>query len=103
MSNMNKIRRRFVGALATSAVAIPLSGLLALRQAQAADMPKLSPDDPAAKSLMYSLKSADANKRCSGCQFYTGDADAEWGACMIFPQKLVSAGGVCNSWFKRAG
>jgi len=34
--------------------------------------------------------------------FATGVADAEWGACMIFPKKLVSAGGVCNSWFKRA-
>jgi hypothetical protein len=100
---MNKIRRRFVGAFATGAVAIPLSGLLALRQAQAAGTPKLSPDDPAAKSLMYSHKSADANKLCSGCQFYTGAADAEWGACMIFPKKLVSAVGVCNSWFKRAG
>ena len=82
---------------------IPLSGLISLRQAQAADMPKLSPDDPTAKSLMYTHQSADANKLCSGCQFYTGVTDAEWGACVIFQKKLVSAGGVCNSWFKRAG
>ena len=66
-------------------------------------MPKLSPDDPTAKSLMYTHQSADANKLCSGCQFYTGATDAEWGACVIFQKKLVSAGGVCNSWFKRAG
>ena len=100
---MNKTRRRFVSVFATGAVVIPLSGLLALREAQAADLPQPNPEDPAAKSLMYTHQSADANKRCSGCQFYTGAADAEWGACMIFPQKLVSAGGVCNSWFKRAG
>jgi hypothetical protein len=100
---MNKRRRRFVNAFVTGVVVIPLSGLISLRQAQAADMPKLSPDDPTAKSLMYTHQSTDANKLCSGCQFYTGAADAEWGACVIFPEKLVSAGGVCNSWFKRAG
>ena len=99
---MNKTRRRFVSVFAAGAVVIPLSGLLALSQAQAADMPQLSPDDPAAKSLMYTHQSADANKLCSGCQFYTGAADAGWGACAIFPDKLVNAGGVCNSWFMRA-
>jgi hypothetical protein len=100
---MNKRRRRFVNALASGAMVIPLSSLIASRRVQAADMAKLSPDDPAAKSLMYTHQSADANKLCSGCQFYTGTADAGWGACVIFPEKLVSAGGVCNSWFKRAG
>ena len=99
---MNKTRRRFVNVFATGAVAIPLSTLVALRLAQAADMPPLDPEDPAAKSLMYTHQSADANRLCSGCQFYTGPANAEWGACVIFPEKLVSAGGVCNSWFKRA-
>jgi hypothetical protein len=83
---MNKTRRRFVSVFATAAVVIPLSGLLALRQAQATDIPQLSPDDPAAKSLMYTHQSADAG----------------WGACVIFPEKLVNAGGVCNSWFMRA-
>jgi hypothetical protein len=99
---MNKTRRRLVSVFATGAVVIPLSGLVSLRMAQAADIPQLSPKDPAAKSLMYSHQSADASKLCSGCQFYTGATDADWGACVIFPDKLVSAGGVCNSWFKRA-
>jgi hypothetical protein len=81
----------------------PFSVLLSPRLALAADMPELYPDEPAAKSLMYTHQSADASKLCSGCQFYTGAADAQWGACVIFPEKLVSAGGVCNSWFKRAG
>jgi len=100
---MNRTRRRFVNAFATCAMAIPLSALVVLHLAKAADMPPLDPEDPAAKSLMYSHQSTDANKLCSGCQFYTGAADAEWGACVIFQQKLVSASGVCNSWFKRAG
>ncbi|MCP4471887.1 MAG: hypothetical protein GY815_14600 [Gammaproteobacteria bacterium] len=69
----------------------------------AADLPKLSPDDPAAKSLMYVHESADADRRCSGCQFYSGAADADWGPCVIFPEKVVSARGACNSWYKKAG
>jgi hypothetical protein len=99
---MNKTRRNFVKAFATGAMAIPLGALVSLRLAQAAEMPRLDLQDPTAKSLLYTHQSADANKLCSGCQFYTGAADAEWGACMIFQQKLVSADGVCNSWFKRA-
>ena len=100
---MNKRRRRIVRTFATGAMAVPLSGLIALHEAQAADVAKLSQDDPAAKSLMYTHQSADANKLCSGCQFYTDAVDAGWGACVISPEKLVNAGGVCNSWFKRAG
>ena len=99
---MNKRRRRFVNALAAGVIVTPLSSLIASRRVQAADVAKLSPDDPAAKSLMYTHQSADANKRCSDCQFYTGAADAGWGACVIFQEKLVNAGGVCNSWFMRA-
>jgi len=99
---MNKTRRNFVKAFATGVMAIPLGALVSLRLAQAAEMPRLNPHDSTAKSLLYIHQSADANKLCSGCQFYTGAADAEWGACVIFPEKLVSADGVCNSWFKRA-
>ena len=99
---MNKTRRRFVNAFAAGAVAIPFSALVSLRLAQAADIPQLNPEDPTAKSLKYTHQSADASKLCSGCQFYTGAADAEWGACVIFPQKLVSAGGTCSSWIMRA-
>ena len=100
---MNKTRRKLVGAFATGAVVVPLGGLIALRAAQAADTPKLSPDDPLAKSLMYTHQSADADKLCSGCQLYTPGADAEWGACVIFAQKRVSGRGFCTSWIKRAG
>jgi len=103
MKYMNKSRRRFVYTIATGVLAVPLSGLMGLRPVQAAAMSKLSPDDPSAKSLMYTHQSQDAEKRCSGCQFYTGAADAEWGSCVIFPDKLVSASGVCNSWFEKAG
>ncbi len=98
---MKQTRRRFVVAFVSGALIVPLSGLLLPRQARAADMPKLSPDDPAAKTLMYTHESPDGNKHCSGCQFYSGAADADWGPCAIFPEKVVSARGLCNSWYKR--
>ena len=100
---MNKARRNFVNVFATGAMAIPLGALVSPRLVQAAEKPKLNPDDAAAKSLMYTHQSTAADKLCSGCQFYTGAADAGWGPCMLFPKNLVNAGGVCNSWFKRAG
>jgi len=84
---MNKTRRKFVSAIATATVAIQIIWLISPHRALAAGLPQLNPEDPAAKSLMYTHQSADA----------------EWGACVIFPKKLVSAGGICNSWFKRAG
>jgi hypothetical protein len=98
---MNNAKRGFVGAVAAGFVAVPLGSLL--NSLQAAGMAKLSPDDPTAKSLNYSHQSADTNKICAGCQFYSDPASAEWGPCVIFPEKLVSANGVCNSWLKRAG
>jgi len=100
---MKQTRRRFVVAFVSGALIMPLTGLMLSRQARAVDLPKLSPDDPAAKSLIYSHESSDADRRCSGCQFYSGTADAEWGPCVIFPEKAVSARGVCNSWFKKVG
>jgi hypothetical protein len=100
---MNKARRKFVKAFASGTVVIPLSWLASARLAQAADLPQLNPESSAAKALGYTQQSADANKLCSGCQFYTGAADAGWGPCVLFPKNLVNAGGVCNSWFKRAG
>jgi len=66
----------------------------------AANLPELSPDDAAAKSLNYTH---DTARRCAGCQFYTGAGGEDWGRCVIFPDKLVNANGVCNSWYARAG
>ncbi len=100
---MNKTRRSFVSTLGAGFFVVPLSSLILSRAVLAADTPKLSPDDPTAKSLEYTHKSPDSVKRCGKCQFYTGAADSEWGPCVIFPGKLVNAGGVCNSWYQKAG
>ncbi len=98
---MNKARRKLVCALGTGAFAALLGNPVLSAAALAVETPKLSPDDPAAKSLEYTHLSPDNAKNCAGCQFYTG-ADAEWGPCTIFPDKLVSARGLCKSWYGRA-
>lgn len=100
---MNKTRRTFLYALGMGIIAIPLSSLTRRGMASAAKISKLDPEDPTAKTLAYVYESPDVAKRCSGCQFYTGETDAEWGPCVIFPEKLVSAKGLCNSWFAKAG
>ena len=98
---MNKKRRLFVSALSGGVIAIPLGAIGSLTPLHAAGLPKLSPENSTAKSLAYTHDSADAAKRCAGCQFFT-EPDAEWGPCVIFPEKLVSAKGFCNSWYARA-
>ena len=98
---MNNNRRSIVIALGAGTMALPIVNLLS-GGVLAADTPKLSPDDPTAKSLEYSHESSDSARRCAGCQFFTGAADEEWGPCVIFPGKLVNAGGLCKSWFAKA-
>ena len=100
---MNKTRRSFLCALGTGVIAIPLGTLTSQGIALAAETPKLDPEDPAAKALEYVHESPDAAKRCDGCQFYTGATNAEWGPCAIFSGKLVSAKGLCKSWYAKAG
>jgi hypothetical protein len=100
---VNKNRRLFVYALGSGVCVIPLTSLTLSRAVLAADTPKLSPDDPTATTLEYTHVSPDTAKRCAKCQFYTGAADSEWGPCVIFPGKLVNAGGLCKFWHQKAG
>lgn len=99
---MNRSRRILIRRLAAGAATLPLGALFCSR-ALAADAEHLKVEDPAARSLNYTHQSADAARRCGGCQFYSGDAGADWGPCVIFPGKLVKASGVCSSWYARAG
>ncbi|MGD8710040.1 MAG: high-potential iron-sulfur protein [Ectothiorhodospiraceae bacterium] len=104
---MDPKRRYFIRASLMTAAALPLAGVLGQGVARAAeDMPKLSPDDPQAKSLNYH---EDATKVASGrqdgafchnCSFYQGSGDAQWGGCQIFPGKAVNRDGWCLSWQK---
>ena len=71
-----------------------------------AAMPKLSANDPQAKSLTYvedatTINSArqprfQAGQECSNCALYQKKDDPDWGGCSIFPGKLVKAAGWCS-------
>src|SRR5210317_972335 len=100
---MKKItRRQLLGATATALVSAPLLNLVS-RSADAADAPKVDPNDAQAKALSYVHQSPKPESICANCQLYTGSADADWGPCAIFPGKQVASAGWCSAWVKRAG
>jgi hypothetical protein len=95
-------RRTFLGASATAIVSVPLLNL-ASGSVDAADVPKVDPNDAQAKALSYVHQSPKPDNLCANCQLYTGSADADWGPCAIFPGKQVASAGWCSAWVKRAG
>ena len=80
----------------------------------AADLPKLDPNDPSAKALLYvpDAKNVDtknpmaaryaAGQTCSNCQVIQGKDGEAYRPCAIFPGKLVAAAGWCSAWAKKA-
>ncbi|HQT42766.1 MAG TPA: high-potential iron-sulfur protein [Halothiobacillus sp.] len=104
---MQPARRRFLSGVAASVILIPLSSIVTMRMAQAADLPHLSPSDPTAVALSY-VEDATASKSptyqkgsaCDGCALYQGDRTAAWGPCAVFPGKDVAAQGWCTSFVK---
>ncbi len=76
-------------------------------------MPRLSEDDPQAKSLAYVHNAEDviasdqlryaSGQECSNCQLYQGTANDEWAGCPLFAGKLVKGTGWCTAYVRRAG
>lgn len=80
-----------------------------------ADTPKLSLDDPTAKSLGYKHDAANvdlekfpqrgrpetANHYCKNCTLFQNSDSSEWGPCTLFPGKLVNANGWCSAYVPR--
>ncbi|MCA1778394.1 MAG: high-potential iron-sulfur protein [Xanthomonadaceae bacterium] len=78
-------------------------------------MPKLSLDDPAARSLGYKHDAANvdleefpqrgrpeaANHYCKNCTLFQSSDGNEWGPCTVFPGKLVHANGWCSAYVAR--
>ena len=91
----DKIRRTLLKGIAVAPIA------LALGHYSSAMAENLSVDDPLAKSLGYTEKSATAGQQCSGCNLWQGGAAAR-GKCAIFGTKEVNAAGWCKSWVKKA-
>jgi len=101
-------RRRFVvgtgGAISVAALASVLS-----RTAQAADLPHLPTNDPAAASFHYTEDSTKVDdpkfvkgSECLNCDFYQArnTPSAAYGPCMIFQGKAVNARGWCTNYVK---
>ena len=95
-------RRQLLGATATALVSVPLLNLVS-GSVNAADAPKVDPNDAQAKALSYVHQSPKPDNLCVNCQLYSGAADEEWGPCAIFPGKQVAAEGWCSAWVKKAG
>lgn len=88
---------------AAAGAALVGDAALRLEPAEAADVPPLSEDDPAAKAVKYvkdatRAKGAVPNNTCANCGLYQGKEGAGSGPCQIFPGKSVAAAGWCSSW-----
>ena len=100
---MKPISRRQAIKIVSGVTAIVPLAMLTGRQVAAAELTPIDPADPMAKALEYVHESATEGQFCDNCQLYQGEADAEWGACPLFPGKAVTAKGWCKSWVKKAG
>lgn len=81
--------------------------------AKATAMPKLSEDDPQAKSLAYvhEATSVDSSKHprykagqvCANCALFQAKGNDEWAGCSIFPGRAVKASGWCSVYAPKPG
>jgi hypothetical protein len=110
MKHPNGISRR--DALKQFALLCGIAGALAPAfEAQAADAPHLSPDDPLAQGLGYSEDAKAVDKKkfpsyvagqiCSSCQNLQGSAGQPYRPCTIFQGKVVNANGWCAAYQKK--
>lgn len=98
-----KGRRRFLKSTGIGVLTLPMCGHFLIETAHAQDETNLDEADPTAKALQYVHESAKEGQTCLNCNLYTGDRQAAWGACTIFPGKLVNASGWCMSWVAKQG
>mgnify|MGYP000119675960 CR=1 FL=1 len=101
-------RRQFVQSATVTAVLA--ASPLAVRNATASELPRVSEDDPTAKALNYvhDAGTVDAAMRpsdryCNNCALYAGTPDEEWAGCSIFPGKAVAGKGWCSVWAQKQG
>jgi High potential iron-sulfur protein len=77
--------------------------------AQAAELPRLDPADPAAKALAYTESASKldvkaeplfkAGNHCGNCKlFQAAQAKGDYAPCLIFPGKSVNTNGWCRVW-----
>lgn len=79
----------------------------ACKPARAAE--RVAENDPTALALGYRQDASQAHhpqyvagRDCAACRFYTATADAEWGSCSVFQNRLVATKGWCSAWAARS-
>ena len=91
----NKTHDKSRRAILKGLVSIPVLATAAFHSTSYAAM--VAADDPTAKALGYTAKSATAGQTCVNCALYQGGTAAS-GPCPIFPGKDVAGAGWCKSW-----
>jgi hypothetical protein len=98
----NPSRRRFMRKLLLGAALAPVA-TARFTVGHAADLPLLSPQDPAAQKVKYTEdatqeKSAVKDNKCGNCALYEGAYESAQGPCQLFPGKHVKSAGWCSAW-----
>jgi len=73
---------------------------------RAAEMPRVTEDDPVAQSLKYVHDATRSDRQderqfCHNCLYFKGTQSTPWAPCNIFPGKAVNTNGWCNVWTKK--
>jgi hypothetical protein len=95
----------------SSTAAAATAAAKAAAAAAPAGLPHVNPQDPTAVALAYfedagkvdakQFPTYKAGQLCSNCLQGTGDANAPWRGCNLYPGKLVSAKGWCKVYIKK--
>ena len=103
-------RRSIVKSGLIAGALLPAAGLLS-RQAAAATLPPLDPNDPTAKALGFvndatkvdtkTHPTFKATQKCGNCAQFQGKAGDATAACTIFAGKSVPQGGWCQVWAQK--
>jgi hypothetical protein len=108
MANRTELtgRRRILKAGACSLLALAAAPFVS-KPARAAE--RVAESDPTALALGYREDATQAHhpqyvagRNCGACRFYTATADADWGSCSVFQNRLVATKGWCSAWAARS-
>lgn len=103
-------RRSIVKSGIIAGALLPVVGL-GSRNAAAAALPPLDPNDPTAKALGFVNDATKVDskthptfkpgQKCSTCAQFQGNAGDATAACTIFAGKSVPGGGWCQVWVQK--
>jgi len=104
-------RRSIVKSGLIAGALLPAVGLIS-RNAGAATLPPLDPNDPTAKALAFVNDATKVDtkthptfkpsQKCGTCAQYQGKAGDATAACTIFAGKSVPEGGWCQVWAQKS-